>query len=300
MEGNLIKIISDKGGGPKEYMDLGDVIINDEEIIVEDGQSLRRFYYTLDGEYIRHEKCLPCLAFDLLGDKFILHLGYHQSFDYKVTPNLVVSVNDSAIRRGLPYHKIQRDTTQGHFYHNYKGDLFFTPVVSDTVYQILTDSTFSAKYFVKQKKSVWKLYDKELVHGEISQRLKEEGYSELGHVFLETEKNIYFQLILQDDELASLVNRSYWYDKDSKQTYMLKIDRTPKTEIPYIIPQAIGIWENYYFGVITPEQIEGIREYQKKNKGTKNMVNIQNEELRNIINIKDDPNQVLVLYKIDF
>jgi hypothetical protein len=244
--------------------------------------------------------CLPCLAFAVLGDKFILHLGYHQSFDYKVTANLVVSVNDSAIRRGLPYHKIQRETTQGHFNHNYKGDLFFTPAVSDTVYQILTDSTFSAKYFVSHKKSVWNLYNVGLVHDDISQRLKEEGYSQLGHVFLETEKNIYFQLMLQDDELASLVNKSHWYDKDSKQTYRLIIDRTPRTEIPYIIPPAIGIWENYYFGVIPPEQIEAIREYQKKNKGTKNMLDIQNEELRNIINIKDDPNQAIVLYKIDF
>jgi NADH:ubiquinone oxidoreductase subunit len=120
------------------------------------------------------------------------------------------------------------------------------------------------------------------------------------HVFLETEKNIYFQLMLQDDGLASLVNKSYWYDKDSKQTYKLKVTYTPQTEISNIIPQAIGIWENYYIGVIPAEQIEEIRDYQKKKKGTKDMLDIQNEELKNIINIKDDPNQAIVLYKIDF
>ncbi|MDR3246787.1 MAG: hypothetical protein LBT50_10185 [Prevotellaceae bacterium] len=87
--------------------------------------------------------------------------------------------------------------------------------------------------------------------------------------------------MLQDDELASLVNKSYWYDKGSKQTYKLKVNYTPQTEISNIIPQAIGIWENYYIGVIPPEQIEEIRDYQKKKKGTKNMLDIQNEELRN-------------------
>ncbi|MDR0605855.1 MAG: 6-bladed beta-propeller [Bacteroidales bacterium] len=125
MKGNLIKIISDKGGGPQEYLDLGDVVISDEEIIVADGKKLCRLYYTLDGKYIRTEKCLPCNAFALLGDKFIL-------------------------------------------------------------------------------------------------------------------------------------------------------------------------------GLITPEQIEAIREYQTEKKGAKDTLDIQNEELRNIINIKDDPNQIIVLYKLDF
>jgi hypothetical protein len=175
MNGNLIKIISDKGGVPKDYRSLGYMETHNEKIIVADGQSLKRLYYTLDGEYIRHEKCLPCDAFVLMGDKFILHVGYHQSFIYNITPNLVVSTKDSAIRRALPYHKIQRETTPGSFNYNYKGDILFVPSVSDTVYHILTDSTYTAKYVVKHKKSVWQKYNEDLMHGEISQLYSARG-----------------------------------------------------------------------------------------------------------------------------
>jgi hypothetical protein len=188
MDGNPVKIISDKGGGPKEYRSLGYMELHNEEIIVADGQSLKRIYYTLDGEYVRHEKCLPCETFAVMDDKFILHLSYHQSYTYNVTPNIVVSTKDSAIRRALPYHNIQRETASGSFNYNYKGDILFIPAVSDTVYRILTDSTFTAKYVVKHQKSAWQKYNENLLHGEILQLIRDEGYSQLYSGFYETEK----------------------------------------------------------------------------------------------------------------
>jgi hypothetical protein len=198
MEGNLIKRIADKGGGPKEYRGLGEIAVHNDELIVGDIQSLKRLYYTLDGEYIRHERCLPCIQFAPLGgDKFILHTDYHQSFTYDVTPNLVVSVKDSAIRRALPYHGIQKQTFSGNLDINYKGDIYFTPIVSDTIYQILTDSTFTAKFLIKQEKSLWQKYNSELT-------------------FDETEKNVCFQMV---GGSPSTKIRTYWYDKATEQTY---------------------------------------------------------------------------------
>ncbi|MDR2407176.1 MAG: 6-bladed beta-propeller [Bacteroidales bacterium] len=304
MDGNLIKIISDKGGGPKEYRSLGYMDSHNEEIIVTDGQSLKRLYYTLNGEYVQHEKCLPCNAFALIGDMFILHLSYHQSFTYKVTPNLVIEMKDSAVRRALPYHNIQKETTPGNFSYNYKGDLLFTPSISDTVYQILTDSTFTSKYVVKHKKSVWRKYNEELGHGEISQLIRD-GYSQLRSEFYETEKNVEFQLVSKMENTNDIIIKPYWFDKSTKQVYGITpttINRSEKGLIhPDIIPQAIGVWGNYYIGEIRPEQIAPIMEYQKQNKGTKDTLYFKNEELRKIIQLGEkDPNQVIVLYELDF
>jgi hypothetical protein len=300
MDGHLIKIISDRGGGPKEYRSLGYADVHNDEIIVVDRQSLKRLYYTLDGIYIRHEKCLPCRAFASLGDKFILHIDYHQSFTHKATPNLVLSVKDSAVRMALPYRNIQKETTGGALMYNYNGDILFLPAVSDTVYQILTDSTYTARYFVKQKKSIWqKYYNEELVHGEISQLLKQ-GYTQLGTPeFHDTEKYISFRLVVHDEKLGSLI-RSYWYDKDTRQTYKESFPNGYNND-PNFVPPSIGVCGNDYIGAIYPEHIENIMEYHNQQQGTKDSVYFKNEELRKIMLAHPkDPNHIIVLYKMDF
>jgi hypothetical protein len=303
MEGNLINIISDKGGGPKEYINLADMDINKDTIIVAVGRGLKRLYYTLDGKYIRHEKCLPCVRLASFGDKFILHLGYRQSFDEKVTPNLVVLIKDSAILRALPYYNLQKKNAGGEFNSNYKGDLLFTPGLSDTVYQILTDFAYAAKYVVEHKKSVWQLYNEELQLVEMLQRVRD-GYTRLVSKFCETEKNAYFEISVKDANSNGTIPHSYWYDKKTEQTYTAKSlvtyskGQDPKgNNVLYeIIPRAIGVLGNYYIGEIPPETITSIREQVQQQK----IHHIENEELRKIIEIKDDPNQAIVLFEIDF
>jgi hypothetical protein len=300
MEGNLINIISDKGGGPQEYISLIDVNINDDTIIVADGRSLKRLYYTLDGKYIRHEKCLPCRRFASFGDKFILHLAYGQSFDEKETPNLVVSIKDSAMLKALPYHNIQKKNAGGEFNYNYKDDLLFTPGLSDTVYQILTDFAYAAKYVVEHKKSIWQLYNEELQLVEMVQRVRN-GYTRLASKFYETEKNAYFEISVKDPNSNGTISKSYWYDKKTEQTYTSKTlskgQEFQGKDILYdIIPRVIGVYGNSYIGVIHPETIISIREQVHQQK----IRHIENEELRKIIDIKDDPNQAIVLFEIDF
>jgi hypothetical protein len=300
MEGNLINIISDQGPGPKEYTSLGYADICNDELIIADRRKAKRIYYTLEGKYIRQEKSLPCIEFAMLGDKFILQLGYPQSFDFNTTPILVVSVKDSALRRALPYQNIQKVTTHGFFSYNYMGDLLFTPTVSDTIYHILTDSTFTAKYFVNHKKSIWQLYKENLVHDEISQKIRD-GYSRFGNFFYETEKNIHFSISFSSEQTNYILSNHYWYDKESKKTYAKgSISHSEQNVITNFFPITVGVCGNYYIGEIRPETIEMFREHYQQAKGTKDSLYFKNEELRKIIEAEDDPNQVLVLYQIDF
>jgi hypothetical protein len=237
----------------------------------------------------------------MLDNKFILQLAYPQSFDFNTTPNLVVSVKDSALRRALPYQNIQKQTTHGFFSYNYKGDLLFNPTVSDTIYHILTDSTFTAKYFVKHKKSIWQLYKENLIHGEISQKIKNDGYSRFGHFFYETEKNIHFSISFSSEQQNYILSHHYWYDKESKKTYAKgTISHREQNVISNFFLGTVGAWGNYYIAEISPETIETFREHYHRTKGTKDSLYFKNEELRKIIEIKDDPNQALVLYKLDF
>jgi hypothetical protein len=297
MEGNLINIIADKGGGPQEYLQLGYADISTDEIIIDDGLKSKRLYYTLEGKYIRQEKGLPCLQFAVLGDKFILHTGYGQTFNDEITPNLIVSINDSAIRRALPYSNIQKNTSSGDLNYNYKNDLLFWPTLSDTVYQILTEYTYAAKYFVKHKKSIWQKRNEDLDYFGILNLKKQEGYSAIEQ-FHETEKYVYF--VRAFGEAGKILGYVYWYDKDSKQTYCLKEDENENL-VNQFIPYMEDIWGNYFLAYMWSEQIIDIREHQEKTKGTKDTFNIKNAELRKIIEqAEEDPNQVIVLYKYDF
>jgi hypothetical protein len=292
MEGNLINIIADKGGGPQEYLRLGDADISTDEIIIADAQRMKRLYYTLEGEFIRQERCLFCRQFAVLGNKFILHAGSHQTFNDEITPNLIVSIKDSAIRRALPYSNIQKETTSGELDYNYKGDLLFLPVLSDTVYQILTEFTYAAKYFVKHKKSIWQKRNENLNYLEILNLTNKEGYTKLEQ-FHETEKYVHFVI-------AGKIGETYWYDKKSKQTYCFKDDEN-ENWVSRFIPYIDGIWGNYFLAYMWPDQIVEIREHQEKTKGTKDTFDIKNTELRKIIEqAEEDPNQIIVWYKYDF
>jgi hypothetical protein len=295
MEGNLINIIADKGGGPQEYLQLGDADISTDEIIVADGQSMKRLYYTLEGKFIRQERCLPCLRFAVLGDKFILHAGYGQTFNDEITPNLIVSIKDSAIRRALPYSNIQKNTS-GNIDYNYKGDILFLPIFSDTVYQILTEFTYAAKYFVKHKKSIWQKHNANLNYFEVLNLIRDEGYTRLEQ-FHETEKYVHF--VISYVEAGKILGDTYWYDKASTQTYCFKGDAN-ENWVSRFIPYIDGIQGNYFLAYMWPDQIIEIREHQEKTKGTKDTFDIKNTELRKIIEqAEDDPNQIIVWYKYD-
>jgi hypothetical protein len=292
MEGNLINIIADKGGGPHEYTRLGYADISTDEIIIYGGGT-KMLYYTLEGKFIRQEICLPCKRFAVLGDKFILHAGGEPFFNGEITPHLVVSLKDSAIRGALPYHNMQKLASSGkEFEYNYRGDLLFLSILSDTVYQILTDSTYAAKYFVKHKKSIWQKRNENLNYFGALNLIKNEGYTRLEQ-FHETEKYVHFVIVENDGD-------SYWYDKESKQTYCLRGDAN-ENWVSRFIPYIEDVWGNYFLAYMWPDQIIEIREHQEKTKGTKDTFNIKNAELRKIIEQADeDPNQVIVVYKYDF
>ncbi|MDR1338921.1 MAG: hypothetical protein LBK58_02530 [Prevotellaceae bacterium] len=125
----------------------------------------------------------------------------------------------------------------------------------------------------------------------------------MNSVFYETEKNLGFKLTVKS-ETGDLIIKHYWYDKITERIYETVPTTVNISEkglvYPDLIPQPIGICGNYYIGEIRPEQIEPLMQYQKEKKGTKDTLYFENEELRKIIRLDEDPNQVIVLYKLDF
>jgi len=309
MEGNLVNIISDKGGGPKEYFGLGEnMVIKNEELIVSDRLKTRRLYYSLDGNYIRTEECLPCRTFETINDKFILCIDASQTWDNEIQPQLVISTGFSALRVGLDYHSSQKNSFAGKFHVNSQNELLFCPILCDTIYQILSDSTFSPKYFIKNKKSLWGKADLNLNNNELNQLVSQEGFFQFQGDFQDTKDNIFLGLIQKDPGLKYQNTKWYWYNKTDKTVYESKnIDITAPdwltqlaTHDYHMLSKPIASWNSYYIGYFFPEQIGRFRNSFKKNKKTDWAYTAVDDDWREIMLMDDDPNQALVFFKLNF
>jgi hypothetical protein len=313
----LINVINDKGGGPHEYFGLQEaLVIHNDELIIADRKKPKRLFYNLDGVFIRSEKSLPSLSFETINDKFVLHIGDHQTWNESITPQIVISVGDSAIRRALPFHNTQKDNFAGKFHLNYKNDLLFLPVLSDTIYQILNDSSYTTKYLFKNKKSIWARADENLTFEQINHLVGEGRYSIFNGDFYETEDNIYFKLTEKSAFDQYLSFQWYWYDKQRQQVFHSVYSDGALPSIEYIrekakekydieddivdniLAEPIAIWNNYYIGVLEPQYIEALRKYYKKNDTILDKKNVDFQ--KNIKSNDSAPNQVLVFYKMNF
>ena len=61
----------------------------------------------------------------------------------------------------------------------------FTPVYSDTVYQFMSVSIVSPKYVIRQKKSIWNLYNQKIPPQEVDKLIKQKDYTRYAGKFLD-------------------------------------------------------------------------------------------------------------------
>lgn len=71
------------------------------------------------------------------------------------------------------------------FTYDCDGKLLFTPVYSDTVYQFMSVSIVSPKYVIRQKKSIWNLYNQKIPPQEVDKLIKQKDYTRYAGKFLD-------------------------------------------------------------------------------------------------------------------
>jgi hypothetical protein len=271
ISGKLIHIIDNKGGGPEEYHGLTDISISrkDTLIAIPDRLSLNMLYYSLNGHFIKKTKNAPCFYLEAFGDKIVNQTTFAQSYsqDIKQNYNLTISSNDSVIYKGFPYFPIQKEAVNGNgLQYNYEGKLLFTPVLCDTIYQIINDSTYVARYVVKQEKSLWKKKEEYLSMQQGFSLILHSNYTQLEPPILETEGFVSYQI--KHEHNNRIASTTYWFDKK---------------EI------------NHYIGIYLSHEIEEMITLSKNN-----IVTFENEELRNIL--RDEKSKdiefLMVMYKL--
>jgi sporulation protein YlmC with PRC-barrel domain len=158
MKGEIIKVIDSRGSGPNEYLGLMDMTISSEDdyLVIADRLAPFVLYFSLDGEFVKKTRCISNTTVVIMNGKFLNQVNTGQSYDDNVNYHLVISIGDSVIRKGFPFYPLQMNDVFIHpFWYNYKNELLFCPYYCDTVYQIINDSVYTAKYIVRHSNSIW-------------------------------------------------------------------------------------------------------------------------------------------------
>lgn len=293
MQGKLLKVIDDQGGGPKEYIHLGDMHINEDtrELIIADVTG-KYVHYNLNGEWLRSTPAIPNNFYAPFGQDSVFNfIGYGQANDSIIGDySLVLSKGAEVLKRDFPLYPIQRHAiVRDPFVKTGLGELLYIPSSCDTVYQLNRDLTYRAKYFVKQENSVWKHRDEELSYQEHTDLIFN-GCTELGNAIFENEKFFAFTMNERDDNLIKV--QACFYNKEKKKTFYFDITKPfDRNQVlkkgMFSIGNPICLYGDYFVTSFIPVPI-------------KENVHLLNKEYLKIMNAgTDDTNPALVFYKLN-
>ena len=187
--GKLLFRIKNKGRGPKEYLSVADMQVDTirNEILVNDALARSYLYFSADdGAFLRREKGVANCYLAHIDSLYINYQIPGQDFNDHENWAILVSDKDSILYKGFEPTPLQNDNfINNSFTYDCDGKLLFTPVYSDTVYQFMSVSIVSPKYVIRQKKSIWNLYNQKIPPQEVDKLIKQKDYTRYAGKFLD-------------------------------------------------------------------------------------------------------------------
>lgn len=121
--------------------------------------------------------------------------------------------------------------------------------------------------------------------------LRDENYTVLGRPFLETDAFIAYNIQSAEKGGQFFKSSLYFYEKSSRQS--LFFAKEDLKSLPNIFPSPVANDGNAFVGMLSSMFINGIRDIRIKNK-----MEIDNVELRNLIDSKTDWEFIMVFYEL--
>jgi hypothetical protein len=271
----------------------------DDYLVITDRLELRVLYFSLDGEFVKKLPTIFNTTVEIINGKTLTQLNPGQSFDDNVNYHLVVTIGDSVIRRGFPYYPLQMDAVfSPPLQYNYKGELLFCPYYCDTIYHIINDSVYIAKYMVKHKNSIWEKYNEPINNIDHDNLIQRSDYTSLSKPVLETENFIFYPIQAKKkiDEKYYKYDYPYWFNKKTGNSFTFA-DPKQGQSIYHFLPSPRAIYGNHYAGIISLEGIEWNKQVIKATDEA-GIVMYKNRELRDMIMDENpDLEAILVLYE---
>jgi len=295
MKGDLIRVIDNQGGGPNEYLRLGGININttSKELIIADEGYPKFLYYSLDGDLIRETQAIPNVFFyPEMDNSFYNCVGYKQlKNETDQYHTLLFSRDTVVLNAGFTFYPIQQDAMVSNpFNKNTLDELLYIPFLSDTVYHLLGNQSYQAKYVINQTKSLWDKKNEFLSSIEQSDLILDKNYTTLGSQFLENNDFCCFSISLASK--GRVLSRPYYYNKKDRSTFYYDFEKTFNKTDPfknglYIIANPQCVYKDYFVSSFNPTPVS-------------NDSALFNKYFLEIMNAADDnTNPVLVFYKFN-
>lgn len=229
----------------------------------------------------------------ILDDKIVFH-NYFGQFSNDKDANFQIILTDRegmVLYKGLKFEPLQMDAV---FSYNAlkmnNEELLFTPVLSDTVYTIFSNGTYTSKYYVKHAKSIWEKHSEKLRISDKSKAIISGGYTALSYDFFESDTFICFGIRSQFEK-KHITSKIKYYDKESGKVFSLKRDeQRPMKLIKNIQGNVNGVYGKYFIGEISSDMLYHIRDLVSQQELT-----IENEELLALIK-NEDVNTIITLH----
>lgn len=295
--GKCIKKIENKGRGPKEYLSISNIDINKatDELIVVAGLSNRIFLYDLNGDFKRIQKIAGQTDMSLwFKDSTYVHLM--APFQNGRTSELkgyglLVTKGNKLFSKGYRYLPVQNGYCGNDDIFAINNGICYRPLFSDSVYRILSDTTYGLEFHVKMDNSVWEKYQKSSKFVDLSSG--DRGNKLFPWIF-ETKTHI---LGYCNYEKRDGLMTVYLYDKNNNLAYLTY---KPRYQNMKILEQfwgydIFGTYEDWFITVTGYSEFDSANILERINSG---VLTVNNPELKKIIKkITPDSNPVLVLTK---
>lgn len=298
LEGNFIATAGERGQGPGEYLapETISIVEGNPPLLAVCDRNLYMNFYSFNGDFIKKEKRFLGMFSIKRGDTNFYSsasglLGINKE-DY----DFVVSRNDSLLYRGFEVYPLQRQSASSQFQLRINNDkLLFTPMLCDTTYHILSDSTYTPYIVFQYKNSIWKdahLYKQR----DPNALVKEEKLGYIQTPICETSQALSFQLMTRGIERPDKIMYNFcYYIKETGQTIKLSNDPKDNVSTDKIIPNQysnpLNVYEDYFVGVLPPEFFDYYKELKKRG------FTIKNKELEEIVD-EGVVDQAIVLFKL--
>lgn len=223
--GHSINKIDKRGKGPGEYIAIQSVMIDsiNNRIVLQDQLQSQVLFYDLDGNFLHKERLsFNIVGMSLLGQNYFFSTNYGQNIEKSVFDNY--SFFTGTIDK-VQYYSFVRQSCEKNMWvtslleKNYNNDLLYKPNFSDTIYHILSDSTYMLYSIFKFKNSMFEecsRYD-DLSMSKVDDFVRD--YDNLSSLkFYDSKDYLFYRCSIAQH------SRNFIYSKQEKLSYEIKFD----------------------------------------------------------------------------
>lgn len=282
LQGGHLKSINRQGKGPEEYVAIKDFCILNDSLLLYDDLGSKIMNFNKDGEYNYYFKA-PFIfkEFSPFKEDELLYITRNSdnSFSADIANySLLIGTKDSIRYKGFKNSSFLNEFNQTENFTSSEFDKkhFYSPLLSNNIYQIDTAGSYSIKYSILFPKPLTNNFISELTNSSFDRRVKAGAFYYFMGNYQENSEHVFLRYYPPGDNFAYAI-----YNKTNEELLAFESYKNPRNFIGFRNP--IAVYDDYFVSSLDPSSL-----LSAENK----------EEIKRAIgNVSERDNPILILYK---